>query len=64
MMNWLTQSKGELFQDEGQDAQRQKLGMEAQLSAQTNVMGRGAAPAVDALKQKFRSSFWSVSHGG
>ena len=38
--------------------------MEAQLSAQTNVMGRGAAPAVDALKQKFRSSCWSVSHGG
>ena len=26
MMNWLTQSKGELFQDEGQDAQRQKWG--------------------------------------
>ena len=38
--------------------------MEAQQSAQTDVKGRGAAPAVDALKQKFRSSFWSVSHGG
>ena len=38
--------------------------MEAQLSAQTGVKGRGAAPAVDALKQKFRSSCWSVSHGG
>ena len=38
--------------------------MEAQLSAQTNVMGRGATSAVDALKQKFRSSCWSVSHGG
>ena len=23
MMNWLTQSKGELFKDEGQDAKRQ-----------------------------------------
>ena len=38
--------------------------MEAQLSAQTGVKGRGAAPAVDAVKQKFRSSCWSVSHGG
>ena len=38
--------------------------MEAQLSAQTGVKGRGAAPAGDALKQKFRSSCWSVSHGG
>ena len=26
MMNGLTQSKGELFKDEGQDAQRQKWG--------------------------------------
>ena len=38
--------------------------MEAQLSAQTDVNGRGAAPAADTLEQKFRSSCWSVSHGG
>ena len=35
--------------------------MEAQLSAQTDVNGRGAAPAADTLKQKFRSSCWSIS---
>ena len=38
--------------------------IETQLSAQTDVNGRGAAPAADTLEQKFRSSCWSVSHGG
>ena len=37
--------------------------MEAQLSAQTDVKGGGAAPGVDALKQKFGSSCWSISDG-
>ena len=36
---------------------------EAQLSAQTDVKGGGAAPGVDALTQKFRSSCWSISDG-
>ena len=38
--------------------------IETQLSAQTDVNGRGAVPAADTLEQKFRSSCWSVSHGG
>ena len=37
--------------------------METQLSAQTDVKGGGAAPGVDALMQKFRSSCWSISDG-
>ena len=37
--------------------------METQLSAQIDVKGGGAAPGVDALTQKFRSSCWSISDG-
>ena len=50
-MDWLTQSRGELFKDEGQDAKRQFGEMEAWLSAQTDVKGRGDAAGVDALQQ-------------
>ena len=37
--------------------------MEAQVSAQTDAKGGGAAPGVDALKQKLGSSCWSISDG-
>ena len=50
-MDWLTQGRGELFKDEGQDAKRQFGEMEAWLSAQTDVKGRGDAAGVDALQQ-------------
>ena len=50
-MDWLTQSRGELFKDKGQDAKRQFGEMEAWLSAQTDVKGRGDAACVDALQQ-------------
>ena len=43
---------------------RDKTGeMEARLSAQTDVKGRGAAPGAGALQQKFRSSCRSVRDG-
>ena len=37
--------------------------MEAQLSAQTDVKGRGAAPGAGTLQEKFRSSYPSVRDG-
>ena len=43
---------------------RDKTGqMEAQLSAQTDTDGRGAAPGVGALQPKYRSSYRSVRDG-
>ena len=43
---------------------RDKTGqMEAQLSAQTDTDGRGAAPGAGALQPKYRSSYRSVRDG-